>query len=117
MPLVLGLGGAALWLAVQGSRGGSRWAATVVTAGLHYELPDWFGLSKLTVSDYKAIAYARKFPTPPASTAAFAVRRFRSPARICISRRDFPTTPPSISKEVPENSYLGLYIDGEGRAG
>src|SRR5262249_23596847 len=64
VPLALGLGGAAVWTIAFGNRG-SRAAvvlAAVAVMGIHFVLPPLLGLPKLAVSDYKGVAYARKFP-------------------------------------------------------
>ncbi len=121
VPLLLGLGGAALWLAAQNNRraGVALVVAAGFTAAVHYGLPGWLGLPKLAVSDYKAIAYARKFPD---STRVY--RRVSPFGDLQVYASSYLHFAPGLSdnaafnlKEVPENSYLGLYIDGEGPGG
>ena len=121
VPLLLGLGGAALWLAVQGGRraGIALAIAVAFTAAVHYGLPDWLGLPKLAVSDYKAIAYARKFPD---STRVY--RQVSPFGDLQVYSSSYLHFAPGLSdnaafnlKEVPENSYLGLYLDGDGPSG
>ena len=121
VPLLLGLAGAGLWLVVHGSRRSAiaLVGAAALTGALHYGLPEWLGLPKLAVSDYKAIAYARKFPD---STRIY---RGVSPfGDVQVYGSSYLHFAPGLSdnaafnlKEVPENSYLGLYIDGDGPSG
>ena len=121
VPLALGLGGAGLWLTVQGSRrsAAALAAAAALTVALHYGLQAWLDLPKLAVSDYKAIAYARKFTD---STRIY--RRVSPFGDLQVYGSSYLHFAPGLSdnaafnlKEVPESSYLGLYIDGEGPSG
>ena len=61
-------------------------------------MPEAFGLTKLAVSDYKGVSYARKFPDTKkiyARDTPFGFIEVYSRVRTCISRPACRTTPPS----------------------
>jgi catechol 2,3-dioxygenase-like lactoylglutathione lyase family enzyme len=63
-PLILWFAGGALWFVTLGDRRGlgAIVAVAVLAGAAHYLLPGALGVPKLAVSDYKGVAYARKFP-------------------------------------------------------
>ena len=121
VPLGLGLGGGALWLAAYGTRGGciGLAAAGALSAGIHYGLPYLLDIPTLAVSDFKGIAYVRKFPD--------STRIYRQPSPfgdLQIYASSYLHFAPGLSDNaafnlpaLPENSYLGLYLDGDGPMG
>src|SRR6185369_156147 len=64
VPLLLWLAGSVLWFTAQQGRRAMALAVAgaVLAIGGHFALPSWLHISKLAVSDYKGVAYARKFP-------------------------------------------------------
>lgn len=120
-PLLLWAVGGVLWfMAVGGLRATLPLlvvAAISVTA--HYALPPLAGLPKLAVSDYKGVAYARKFPD------SRKVLEERSPFGLLeVYSSSYLHFAPGLSDnaafnlpKMPDNAYLGLYIDGEGPSG
>jgi SAM-dependent methyltransferase len=118
-PLILWLAGGALWFA------GSRRAllllgcAGMLSIGGHYLVPGWLGITKLATSDYKGVAYARKFPD------ARRVYHDISPfGELELYSSSYLHFAPGLSDnaafnlpEVPANAYWGMYVDGEGPTG
>ena len=91
-------------------------AGTLVT---HFKAPSDLGLTKLATSDYKGVAYARKFPDSKRVYARDTPFGF-----IEVYSSSYLHFAPGLSdnaafnlKSMPANAYLGLYIDGEGPAG
>ena len=90
-----------------------------VSIGAHYSLPRLLDIPKLAVSDYKAVAYARKLPDNERvyeSTSPFGELEIYSSSYLHFA--------PGLSDnaafnlpEAPENAYLGMYLDGEGPSG
>ena len=120
-PLMLWVVGSLLWFAgVGGARTGIVFAAVaVLTIIAHFALPAAFGLTKLATSDYKGVAYARKFPDAQRVYARDTPFGF-----IEVYSSSYLHFAPGLSdnaafnlKEMPKNAYLGLYVDGEGPAG
>ena len=66
VPLLLGCAGGLAWFAALGRIRSTGAVALVGCAGLaiaaHLWLPEALGLHRLSVSDYKGVSYARKFP-------------------------------------------------------
>ncbi|MDF2120379.1 hypothetical protein PY365_32940 [Roseiarcaceae bacterium H3SJ34-1] len=120
-PLVLWLCGSVLWFAAQHSMRNIMLVCIVAAAalGAHLGLPALTGIPKLAVSDYKGVAYARKFPD------AKKVFESRSPfGFIEVYASSYLHFAPGLSDnaafnlpQMPANAYLGLYIDGEGPSG
>lgn len=124
-PIVLALAGGLCWFsAVSPGRAALSADAALVGAGVlailaHVVLPPALGLTTLAVSDYKGISYARKFPD------SHLVYRDYSPfGDIAVYGSSYLHFAPGLSDnaafnlpQVPENAYLGLYIDGEGPSG
>ena len=89
-------------------------------AGLAHRIaPAVLGLTTLAVSDYKGVAYARKFPD------AQKVLEIASPfGFIEVYSSSYLHFAPGLSDnaafnlpEMSANAYLGLYVDGEGPSG
>ncbi len=120
-PLVLWALGSLLWFAaVGGARVGVVFTAVaVLTVVAHFALPEALGLSKLTTSDYKGVAYARKFPD---ATRVYA--RDTPFGFLEVYASSYLHFAPGLSdnaafnlKTMPANAFLGLYVDGEGPSG
>ncbi len=123
-PILLALAGGLCWFQAAAPSGALRPTATLFAVGAlavaaHFALPPALGLNTLAVSDYKGISYARKFPD------SHLVYRDYSPfGDIAVYGSSYLHFAPGLSDnaafnlpEVPENAYLGLYIDGEGPSG
>lgn len=121
VPLLLWAAAGASWFVMLADR---RWQAAflvaVIGAGAaHYLLPAAFGIPKLAVSDYKGVSYARKFP----DSARVYVRA--TPFGLLeIYASSYLHFAPGLSDNaafnlplMPDNAYLGLYIDGDGPSG
>ena len=121
-PLVLWSIGSLLWFAgVDASRSG---LAFVLVAGLtvaaHFAAPPLFGLTKLAVSDYKGVSYARRFPDSRRVYARDTPFGF-----IEVYASSYLHFAPGLSDNAAFNlktmpgadAYLGLYVDGEGPSG
>jgi|SoiMethySBSTD1v2_1073268.scaffolds.fasta_scaffold13451_2 hypothetical protein len=121
VPLLLWLAGSALWFMAVG--GGTRMMASLVAVAVacvavHLAAP-LAGVPTLTVSDYKGVSYARKFPD------AERVYERASPfGYLEIYASSYLHFAPGLSDNaafnlptMPANAYLGLYIDGEGPSG
>ena len=121
VPVALaGLGGV-LWFAGVGSRRGAIVMAVVAFASgaAHVTLPEQLHVPKLSVSDYKGVSYARKFPDN--------VREYDSVSpfgHLEVYSSSYLHFAPGLSDnaslnlaEMPANAYLGLYIDGDGPSG
>ena len=117
-PLLLWATGSLLWFAgMADARAGVAFAAVAAaTVVAHFALPPSLGLTKLATSDYKGVAYARKFPDSQrvyARDTPFGFLEVYSSSYLHFA--------PGLSdnaafnlKEMPKNAYLGLYVDGEG---
>jgi SAM-dependent methyltransferase len=120
-PLILWLAAAACWFfAVEGRHALVALAvAGIATFSAHLWLAPALGLSELAVSDYKGVAYARKFPD------AQQVYAKNSPfGYLEIYASSYLHFAPGLSdnaafnlKEFPVNAYEGMYIDGDGPEG
>ena len=120
-PLALWVAGSLFWFAGVGGRGGAALlvgAAILAFAG-HFALPPLLHITKLAVSDYKGVSYARKFPDSRQIYARDTPFGF-----IEVYASSYLHFAPGLSdnaafnlKQMPANAYLGLYIDGEGPAG
>src|SRR5471032_3244195 len=120
-PLLLWLAGGVLWFVSFGDRKGVM--AIVVVALLsgltHYVLPPVLGIPKLAVSDYKGVAYARKFPDAERTyerTSPFGYMEVYSSSYLHFAPGQSDNAAFNL-KKVPENAYLGLYLDSEGPSG
>ncbi len=117
-PLILWGLGSLLWFAGTASpRAGVVFAAVAaLTIVAHFAVPPELGLTKLATSDYKGVAYARKFPDSKRVYARDTPFGF-----IEVYASSYLHFAPGLSdnaafnlKEMPKNAYLGLYVDGEG---
>ncbi|GGY64776.1 hypothetical protein GCM10011613_05720 [Cellvibrio zantedeschiae] len=118
--LLAGIGGV-LWFSGLGSR---IWAIalaviSLVSIGAHLHLPDAAKIPKLSVSDYKGVSYARKFPDSKRQYEA--VSPF---GHLEVYSSSYLHFAPGLSdnaslnlEEMPANAYLGLYVDGDGPIG
>ncbi|MFG1347669.1 hypothetical protein V5F59_22475 [Xanthobacter autotrophicus DSM 431] len=121
VPLGLWFVGSALWFAAVRDRTGglALVAAAVLAAAGHLVAPQALGLTKLAVSDYKGVSYARKFPD------AKLVYRSHSPFGLMeVYGSSYLHFAPGLSDsaafnlpEMPKDAFLGLYMDGEGPSG
>jgi spermidine synthase len=121
VPLALWAAGSVLWFAALASRKliGALIVLAILSLGAHFALPELLGIPKLAVSDYKGVAYARKFPD---STQVYA--RASPFGYLEVYGSSYLHFAPGLSdnaafnlKEMPANAYLGLYIDGDGPSG
>jgi SAM-dependent methyltransferase len=123
-PILLALAGGLCWFRAALPSRALRPTAALLAAGAlavaaHFVLPPMLGLNTLAVSDYKGVSYARKFPD------SHLVYRDYSPfGDITVYGSSYLHFAPGLSDnaafnlpQVPENAYLGLYIDGEGPSG
>jgi spermidine synthase len=121
VPLLLWLVGSLFWFTALAERRGAI-ALVVVAAGsiaAHFALPPLFGIPKLAVSDYKGVAYARKFPD-----SARVYERASPFGYLEVYSSSYLHFAPGLSDnaafnlpKMPDNAYLGMYIDGEGPSG
>jgi hypothetical protein len=119
--LLLWAGGALVWFV--GQRALAASFATAVLAGLslaaYLALPGLIGVPAIAVTQYKGVSYARNFPD------AMQIYRNISPfGDLQIYKSSYMHFAPGLSDnaafnvpEVPHDTYVGLYIDGEGPEG
>jgi spermidine synthase len=120
-PLLLWLAGGALWFVALGDRAGllAIAAAAVLAAGTHFVAPAVLGIPKLAVSDYKGVAYARKFPDSKRTyerASPFGYLEVYSSSYLHFAPGLSDNAAFNLPK-MPANAYLGLYIDSEGPSG
>jgi SAM-dependent methyltransferase len=120
-PLFLWLLGGLLWfVSLRDSRGiYAILAVAAATAAVHYAAPGILGIPKLAVSDYKGVSYARKFPDNKRT-----YERATPFGYLEIYSSSYLHFAPGLSdnaafnlKKMPDNAYLGLYIDSDGPSG
>jgi spermidine synthase len=120
-PLALWAIGALLWFIGQSDRRSILLLgiATLAAFGGHFLLPDWLGIPKLSTSDYKGVAYARKFPDM--ARVYHSISPF---GEIELYSSSYLHFAPGLSDnaafnlpEMPANAYWGMYIDGDGPIG
>ncbi|MBL8673282.1 MAG: hypothetical protein JNL07_00215, partial [Rhodospirillales bacterium] len=120
-PLLLWAAGAVLWFHAVFDRRGivETLVVAALSIGAHYALPPALGISKLAVSDYKGVSYARKFPDNQR-----VYERATPFGYMEVYASSYLHFAPGLSdnaafnlKEMPEKSYLGMYIDSEGPSG
>jgi len=121
VPLLLWALGGVLWFAGTGSRAGP--AAVIATAAVallaYLGLPGMTGTAPIAVSPYKGVAYARNFPD------AQRILRTISPfGDLEVYASSYMHFAPGLSDnaafnlpDLPANTYVGLYIDGDGPEG
>jgi hypothetical protein len=121
VPVALaGLGGV-LWFAGVGSRTGAIAVAVIaaVSGAAHIAAREVMHLPTLSVSDYKGVSYARKFPDSRLEYEG------ASPfGHLEVYSSSYLHFAPGLSDnaslnlaEMPANAYLGLYVDGDGPIG
>jgi spermidine synthase len=121
VPLVLWLVGSAFWLIATQRPGQviALAALAVVTIAAHFALPSWLNVSKLAVSDYKGVAYARKFPDSQRvyeSASPFGYLEVYSSSYLHFAPGLSDNAAFNLPK-MPVDAYLGMYIDGDGPIG
>ena len=121
VPVVLAGIGGVLWFVGLGSR---KWSIALVLITLaalivHVQLPELAKVPKLSVSDYKGVSYARKFPDSKQQYEG--VSPF---GHLEVYSSSYLHFAPGLSdnaslnlEEMPANAYLGLYVDGDGPIG
>jgi hypothetical protein len=121
VPLVVGLASAALWVIDRGGRAGgvALGIAAVVAIVIHFWLPPELGITKLAVSDYKGIAYARKLPD-----SRLVLHELSPYGDLQVYASSYLHFAPGLSDNaalnlpnLPTDAYLGLYLDGDGPMG
>ncbi len=120
-PLILWLAGGVLWFVSLGDRRGvaAIVGVAVLTAAVHYVAPSALGIPKLAVSDYKGVAYARKFPDSKRTyerASPFGYLEVYSSSYLHFAPGLSDNAAFNLPK-MPANAYLGLYIDSEGPSG
>ena len=121
VPLLLWFIGGVLWFTALASRRALAWlaAAGIVSLAAHFTLPPLLGVPKLAVSDYKGVAYARKFPDSVrvyARASPFGYLEVYSSSYLHFAPGLSDNAAFNLPK-MPDNAYLGLYIDGDGPSG
>ena len=121
VPLILWFLGGMLWFTALANRRGALWLVVVALASIagHFALPPLLDIPKLAVSDYKGVAYARKFPDSQRvyeRASPFGYLEVYSSSYLHFAPGLSDNAAFSLPK-MPENAYLGMYIDGEGPSG
>ena len=121
VPLALWAMGSLFWFLTHGFRREAVAVAVLAVVALasHDALPRAGGLTKLAISDYKGVSYARKFPD-----AKRVVARNSPFGRVEVYSSSYLHFAPGLSDnaafnlpEMPSDAYLGLYVDGDGPSG
>jgi spermidine synthase len=120
-PLLLWLLGGLLWFTALGDRRGlvAIVIVAVLAATVHYAAPPVLGIPKLAVSDYKGVAYARKFPDNQRTyerASPFGYMEVYSSSYLHFAPGQSDNAAFNL-KNMPANAYLGMYIDSEGPSG
>ncbi len=120
-PLMLWLAGGVLWFVSFGDRRGvmAIVAAAVLAALVHYVAPPLLGIPKLAVSDYKGVAYARKFPDNKRTyerASPFGYMEVYSSSYLHFAPGQSDNAAFNL-KNMPANAYLGMYLDSDGPSG
>jgi hypothetical protein len=121
VPIALWFIGGVLWCNALENRRGLVWlvAAAVASVAAHFVLPSITGAPTLAVSDYKGVAYARKFPDSArvyADPSPFGYLEVYSSSYLHFAPGLSDNAAFNLPK-MPENAYLGLYLDGDGPNG
>ncbi len=121
VPLALWVAGSLLWFVALEIRGAVAGLASVAVLCLtaQLSLPSALGVPRLAVSDYKGVAYARKFPDSQRL-----LERSSPFGQLEVYGSSYLHFAPGLSDNaafnlpsMPRNAYLGLYIDGDGPSG
>ncbi len=120
-PLILWLAGGVLWFVALGDRRGivAIVGVAILAAAAHYTLPGALGISKLAVSDYKGVSYARKFPDAVRTyerASPFGYMEVYSSSYLHFAPGQSDNAAFNL-KNMPANAYLGFYMDSEGPSG
>ena len=120
-PLLLWLAGGVLWFVAFGDRRGIATivGVAVLSALVHHVAPPLLGIPKLAVSDYKGVAYARKFPDAVRTyerASPFGYMEVYSSSYLHFAPGQSDNAAFNL-KNMPANAYLGLYLDSEGPSG
>src|SRR5258708_1502075 len=120
-PLLLWLAGGVLWFIALGDRRGivAIVGVAVLAAAVHYLAPGVLDIPKLAVSDYKGVAYARKFPDNKRvyeRASPFGYLEIYSSSYLHFAPGQSDNAAFNLPT-MPKNAYLGLYIDSEGPSG
>ena len=121
LPVVLAGIGSVLWFAGLGSPKGAAALAAIalVCVAVHLHLPKQLHIAKLSVSDYKGVSYARKFPDSKREyegISAFGHLEVYSSSYLHFAPGLSDNASLNLA-EMPANAYLGLYVDGDGPIG
>ena len=121
VPLALWAVGALVWFAGRRAGRATVAAAIVAVASIagYLALPGLLNVPAIAVTQYKGVSYARNFPD------AKRIYRDVSPfGDLQIYRSSYMHFAPGLSDnaafavpEVPANTYVGMYIDGDGPEG
>ncbi|MGV8840507.1 MAG: spermidine synthase [Bauldia sp.] len=121
VPLLVWFAGGVSWLLWIRNRGGlvALAIAGLAALGLQFVLPPAADLTRIAVSDYKGVSYARRFPD------ATEVYASHSPfGDLQIYQSSYLHFAPGLSDnaafnipEMPSNAFLGMYIDSDGPIG
>ncbi|MBK6656691.1 MAG: hypothetical protein IPM80_17425 [Proteobacteria bacterium] len=121
IPLMLWLAAGIAWAAAIASRGvllGLLVAGALAWSGQTW-VADSLGLTRLAVSEYKGVSYAQRFPD-----AKRVYARATPFGHLEIYASSYLHFAPGLSDnaalnlpQMPDNAYLGLYIDGDGPIG
>lgn len=98
---------------------GAALSLTAAAAIAHLALPGALGIQKLAVSDYKGVAYVRRFPDR--RPIYWALSPF---GELQVYASSYLHFAPGLSDnaafnlpELPADAYAGLYLDGDGPTG
>ena len=121
VPLGLWVGAALLWHAALPSRRFVFGLLVAVSASLagQFALPPILGIPTLATSDYKGVAYARKFPDAERvyhATSPFGLVEVYSSSYLHFAPGLSDAAAFNLPK-MPANAYLGMYVDGDGPIG
>src|SRR5205085_4347211 len=113
VPLLLWLAGSILWFLALHDRGALAlaFAGTILAMGVHFGMPSWLHISKLAVSDYKGVAYARKFPDTSrvyAQATPFGYLEVYASSYLHFAPGLSDNASLNLAT-MPANAYLGLY--------
>jgi spermidine synthase len=121
VPLVLWAIGTVIWSNSLGNNCGAVTMAVIalLTAAAYAFVPAALDIPQIAVSQYKGIAYARNFPD-----AKRVIRNISPFGDLQVYASSYMHFAPGLSDnaafnvpELPANTYLGMYIDGEGPDG
>ena len=121
IPLMLWMAAGLAWAATLSSRRvllGLGLAGAITWSGQTW-VADQFALTRLSVSEYKGVSYVQRFPD-----AKRVYQRATPFGHIEIYASSYLHFAPGLSdnaalnlEQMPNNAYLGLYVDGDGPLG